>query len=50
MAQWETSLNSIHEDTGSLAWLSGLGIRCCCGELWCRSQKQLGSGIAMAVV
>ena len=33
----------------SLALLSGLGIRCCC-ELWRRSQTQLRSGIAVAVV
>ena len=33
----------------SLASLSGLRIRCCC-ELWCRSQIQLGAGIAMAMV
>ena len=33
----------------SLALLSGLRIRCCC-ELWCRSQTQLGSSVAVAVV
>ena len=33
----------------SLAWLSGLRIRLC-RELWCRSQTQLGSTVAMAVV
>ena len=32
----------------SLALLSGLRIQRCC-ELWCRSQMQLGSGVAMAV-
>ena len=32
----------------SLASLSGLRIYCCC-ELWCRSQTQLGSHIAVAV-
>ena len=32
----------------SLALLSGLRILCCC-ELWCRSKKQLGSCVAMAV-
>ena len=32
----------------SLASLSGLSIWCC-RELWCRSQMQLGSGIAVAV-
>ena len=33
----------------SLALFSGTGIRCC-HELWCRSQMQLGSGVAVAVV
>ena len=33
----------------SLALLSGLRILHC-HELWCRSQMQLGSGIAVAVV
>ena len=33
----------------SLAWLSGLRIRCCC-ELGCRSQTQLGSRVAVALV
>ena len=33
----------------SLASLSGLRIRHC-GELWCRLQTQLRSGIAVAVV
>ena len=33
----------------SLASLSGLRIRRCC-ELWCRSQMQLRSGVAVAVV
>ena len=40
----EMNLPSIHEDAGS-----GQGIRCC-RELWCRSQIQLGSHIAVAVV
>ena len=40
---------SIHEDMGrSLAPLSGLRIWHCL-ELWCRSQMQLGSGIAVAL-
>ena len=53
MAQWKKNLTSIHEDAGlqirSLASLSGLRIwhyR----ELWCRSQTQLGSSIAVAVM
>ena len=33
----------------SLASLRGLGIQCC-PELWCRSQTQLGSHVAVAVV
>ena len=33
----------------SLAFLSGLRIRCC-HELWCRLQTWLGSGLAVAVV
>ena len=33
----------------SLALLSGLRIQHCC-ELWCKLQKRLGSGIAVAVV
>ena len=33
----------------SLALLSGSRIQCCC-ELWCRSQTQLGSDVAVAVV
>ena len=32
----------------SLASLSGLRSQCC-HELWCRSQTQLGSGVAVAV-
>ena len=32
----------------SLASLSGLRIQCC-PELWCRSQTQLGSDVAVAV-
>ena len=44
------NLTSIHEDVvPSLASLSGSRIRHC-GELWCRSQTQLESGVAVAVV
>ena len=46
----ETNPTSIHEDVGRIPdpaqWVR---IQRCC-ELWCRSQKWLGSGIAVAVV
>ena len=46
----ETNLTSIHEDA---RWIpdptQGVRIRHCC-EMWCRSQTQLGSGVAVAVV
>ena len=49
VAQWVTNPASIHEDASSIPGLvSGLRIRCCC-ELWCRSQIQLGSRLAVAV-
>ena len=50
MTQWLTNPTSIHEgQVQSLALLSGLRIWHC-SELWCRSQTQLGSHIAVAVV
>ena len=50
VAQLVKNLTSIHGDAGSIpASLSGLRIWRCC-ELWCRSQAQLGSGVAVAVV
>ena len=50
MAQWKWIwLGTKRLRVQSLASLSGLRIRCCC-ELWCRSQTQLGSGIAVALV
>ena len=46
----ETNLTSIHEDAvRSVALLSGLRIQHC-HELWCRSQTQLGSCVAVALV
>ena len=50
MAQWLTSPTRNDEVlVQSLASLSGLRIQRC-HKLWCRSQTQLGSGIAEAVV
>ena len=47
MAQQFINPASIHEDAGSiLALLSGLRIPRVC-ELWCSSQTQLGSGVAV---
>ena len=42
-------LGSMRTQVWSLALLRGLRIQCC-HELWCRSQMQLGSGVALAVV
>ena len=40
-------LGTMGLQVGSLASVSGLGIRHCC-ELWCGSQTWLGSGVAVA--
>ena len=50
MAQWLTNPTRNHElQVRSLASLSELRIQRC-RELWCRSQKQLGPLLAVAVV
>ena len=51
MAQSIKNPTSVHEDVGSaLALLSGLkDLVLLWGELWSRSQMQLGSGIAVAL-
>ena len=52
MAQWFENPTSIHEDAGAipaLALISGLSIQHCC-KLQQRSQMQLRSGVAVAVV
>ena len=43
-----SGLVSVKMQVRFLASLSGLSIECCC-ELWCRSQTQLRSGVAVAV-
>ena len=42
----EINLTSNHKDTGSIPDLAQWH----CYELWCKSQSQLGSGVAVAVV
>ena len=49
MAQGLTNPTGNHEVVGSISGLSGLKIQHCC-ELWCRSQPQLGSHVAVAMV
>ena len=51
MAQWlrnRTRLAPMRTRVPSLALLSGLRVWHCC-ELWCKSQRWLGSGVAVAV-
>ena len=49
MAQWLTiRLGTMRLWVRSLALLNGLRIQRC-RELWCRSQTQLGSGVAVAL-
>ena len=45
----ETNLTSIHEVVGSTPGLSQWIKDTMCSELWCRSQKQLGSHVAVAM-
>ena len=45
----QIQLGTMRSRVRFLASLTGLGIQCC-RELWCRSQSQLGSGVALAVV
>ena len=47
--QQQTQLVSMRTCVRSLALLSGLRSQCC-QELWCRSQMQLGSSVAVAMV
>ena len=48
--RWKRSLlGTMSLQVRTLAWLSGLRIRCC-HELWCRSQTRLGSRMAVIVV
>ena len=50
MTQWKRiRLGTMRLQVPSLASLSGLRIRHCCG-LWCRLQTQLRSHVAVAVV
>ena len=50
MAQLVKNPTNIHEDAGSTPGLAQGLKDLCCRELWCRSQMQLRSCVAVAVI
>ena len=50
VAQWVKKPTNIHADLGSVPGLSDWVNDPACRKLWCMSQMQFRSGIAMAVV